>query len=163
VETRPAGLRSRGRTSLRFTDDGPIPLPTPRVKLQITCREAAAILGPGWSEYRVRTYVKSGALPGHVVGRRVVIYRHELERWMRGEDRSPMSISDSRPEVERELDAYAPTIDERIDRTLRQLDTRIARLSDLEGRIERLRQRIARMIEVDKHHEEAFAHTEVTG
>jgi hypothetical protein len=132
------------RTSLRFTDDAPISLPAaPAQKLQVSCREAVALLGPGWSEYRVRQYVRNGALPGHVIGHRTVIYRQELERWIRGDSKQAdlyVSTSDSREQIERKLTAYAPTVDARMEVRLAEIErqqirqgARIERLIDLLG------------------------------
>ncbi len=36
----------------------------------------------GVAEYRVREAIKSGSLKSHVVGRRVLVNRHEFEKWV---------------------------------------------------------------------------------
>jgi len=77
----PADGRRR-RESVRF-DDSPIPLSVaPRPKLRLSPREAGDIIG--CSEDQVRKDVRAGAMPGHQVGGRTVIYRQELEEWQRG-------------------------------------------------------------------------------
>jgi hypothetical protein len=70
------------RESMVF-DDAPIPLPVkPAQKLRLSAREVGQIIG--MSEYQVLNDAKAGAIPSHQVGSRTVIYRQELDEWVRG-------------------------------------------------------------------------------
>ena len=70
------------RTSLRFVEGQTYdPSPTPEPK-RLSCREAAGILGPTWSEDRVLSFCRSGVIPSYRVGSRTYLLESELKEWM---------------------------------------------------------------------------------
>lgn len=69
------------RTSLRFVEGVEYaPSPTPQPK-RLSCREAAALLGPTWTEDRVLQFARAGVIPCYRVGARTWLLENELLEW----------------------------------------------------------------------------------
>ncbi len=70
-------------TSVRFDGAAPLADPRPiREKAELTCREAAPLLG--MSEDTLRSRIRANVYPfGRVQGHRVIVLRPELNRWLR--------------------------------------------------------------------------------